>query len=79
MHEVCYAIEQFKSQWVVSVGGARVLTSKSKWMALEAARRATVLLRQNHCADACRDGLAHGGGGSPMERAAAVVTLSRSA
>jgi hypothetical protein len=47
MRGTCYAIEQFQSQWVVSVGGSRVLTCKSKRAALKAARRATTLLRQS--------------------------------
>jgi hypothetical protein len=69
MQESCYAVEHFKSQWVVSAGGARILTCKTKRMALEAARRATVLLQQDQDAEmSCRDGLAHGGGRSPMNR-----------
>jgi hypothetical protein len=47
MRGTCYAIEQFQSQWVVSVGGSRVLTCKSKRAALKAARRAMTLLRQS--------------------------------
>jgi hypothetical protein len=51
MRENCYAVEQFKSQWVVSVGGTRILACKSKRMALKAARRATLLLLQNQQAE----------------------------
>lgn len=47
MQRSCYAIEQHQSQWVVSVGGVRVLTCKTKRAALKAARRALVLLHQS--------------------------------
>jgi hypothetical protein len=69
MQEGCYAVEHFKSQWVVSVGGASILTCKTKRMALRAARRATVLLQQDQEAEmSCHGGLARGGGSSPMNR-----------
>jgi hypothetical protein len=79
MQENCYAVEQSKSQWVVSVGGTRILTCKTKRMAIEAARRATVLLQQNQQAAEmpCRDGGAPGGGRSPMKRA--TVAMPRNA
>lgn len=47
VRETCYAIEQFQSQWVVSVRGTRVLTCRTKRAAVNAARRAVTLLRQN--------------------------------
>jgi hypothetical protein len=78
MQEFRYAVEQFKSQWVVSVDGTRVLSCKTKRMALEAARRATVLLQNQRADVSCRDGMAHGCGSSTIKRATAVVALPRS-
>jgi hypothetical protein len=83
MPEFRYAVEQLKSQWVVSVDGTRVLSCKTKRMALKAARRASVLLRQNPGAEvSCRDGMAPGGGRSPVEarngcRCSAATGLTR--
>jgi hypothetical protein len=47
MPPTCYVIEQFQGQWLVSVGGTKVLTCKTKRTALRAARRAAVLLHQS--------------------------------
>jgi len=47
MQQICYSIEQFQSQWVVSVCGIRVLACKTKRTALQAARHAMVLLHQS--------------------------------
>jgi hypothetical protein len=51
MPQTCYSVEQFQSQWVVSVCGSRVLTCKTKRMALEAARNAMVLLHRSQRAE----------------------------
>jgi hypothetical protein len=51
MPQPSYTVEQFQRQWVVSVGGNRVLTCKTKRMALRAARNAMVLLHRSQCAD----------------------------
>jgi hypothetical protein len=70
MQENCYVVEQFKSQWVVSVGGTRILTCQTKRMAIQVARRATMLLQQSQQAEMpCRDGRACSPGRSPMQRA----------
>ena len=47
MERACYLVEQFRSQWIVSVCGTKVLACKTKRTAVEAARRATVLLHQH--------------------------------
>jgi hypothetical protein len=46
MPRSCYCIEQIQSQWVVSVGGNRVLSCRTKRTAVKAARRAMVLLHR---------------------------------
>jgi hypothetical protein len=46
MPRSCYCVEQIQSQWVVSVGGARVLSCRTKRTAVKAARRAMVLLHR---------------------------------
>ncbi len=51
MSQTCYSVEQFQSEWAVSVCGSRVLTCKTKRMALRAARNAMVLLHRSQCAE----------------------------
>jgi hypothetical protein len=47
MEQACYSVERFRSQWIVSVSGAGVLTFKTKRAAVRAARRAMVLLHRD--------------------------------
>lgn len=47
MPRSCYCVEQFQSQWVVSVGGTKVLSCRTKRAAVKAARRAMVLLHRS--------------------------------
>jgi hypothetical protein len=51
MRGTCYTIEQYQSQWVVSVCGTKILTCKTKRTALKAARNALVLLHQSQEAE----------------------------
>jgi hypothetical protein len=46
MPRSCYCVEQIQNQWVVSVGGTRVLSCRTKRSAVKAARRAMVLLHR---------------------------------
>jgi hypothetical protein len=46
-----YSVELVQSQWIISVGGAQVLTCKNKKAALKAVRRAAVLLHQGEPPD----------------------------
>jgi len=44
MERTFYLIEKYQDQWVVSASGNKILTCKKKKTALQAVRRATVLL-----------------------------------
>ena len=77
MPQTCYSVEQFQSEWVVSVCGSRVLTCKTKRMALRAARRATVLLHRSQRAQFPADETVSAGGAEPSGRAGTVFRKSQ--
>jgi hypothetical protein len=72
MPQTCYSVEQFQSEWVVSVCGSRVLTFKTKRMALRAARRATVLLHRSQRAEFPGHEASSAGSDEPFGRAGMV-------
>jgi hypothetical protein len=72
MPQSCYSVEQFQSEWVVSVCGSRLLTFKTKRMALRAARRATVLLHRSQRAEFPGHEAASAGSDEPFGRAGMV-------
>jgi hypothetical protein len=76
MPQACYLVEQFQSEWVVSVCGSRVLTCKTKRMALRAARRATVLLHRSQRAEFLGHEAASAGSDESFGRAGMVCRSS---
>ena len=52
MERAFYLIEKYQDQWVVSASGNKIMTCKKKRTALQAVRRATVLLHNHQVA--CR-------------------------
>jgi hypothetical protein len=63
---VCYSVEQLNSRWVVLVGGSKVLTCKSRRAALQAVRRAAVLLHEGAQSDSPDCGPQHRGAGDEL-------------
>jgi hypothetical protein len=72
MPKTCYTVEPFQRQWVVSVCGNRVLTCKTKRMALRAARNAMVLLHRSQRAQFPGDETVSAGRDGPSGRAGTV-------
>jgi hypothetical protein len=48
MERICYLIEKYQDQWVVSACGTKIMTCKKKRTALRTVRSATVLLHGPH-------------------------------